>query len=87
MLDNSAGYNESDSEILKGEHAKALHAALNQLPANQRTAFILNKYEELSYKEISLIMKLSHSSVESLIFRAKQNLQKSLFNYYQNIFD
>ena len=37
---------------------------------------MLSKYEDLSYKQISEVMKLSVSSVESLIFRAKQNLQK-----------
>lgn len=87
VLYNSTGDNESDRDIMNSEHAKAIHLALDKLPANQKTAFILNKYEELSYKEISAIMKISHSSVESLIFRAKQNLQKSLLDYYQKNID
>ena len=52
---------------------------LHRLPENQRTALILNKYEELSYKEIAEIMGTSLSSVESLLFRAKNNLEK-IFN-------
>jgi RNA polymerase sigma-70 factor (ECF subfamily) len=52
------------------------------LPENQKIAFILNKYEELAYKEIAEIMDLSLSSVESLIHRAKLNLQKTLVNYF-----
>ena len=51
----------------------------DRLPENQRTALILNKYEELSYKEIAEIMGTSLSSVESLLFRAKNNLEK-IFN-------
>ncbi|HPJ54933.1 MAG TPA: sigma factor-like helix-turn-helix DNA-binding protein, partial [Bacteroidales bacterium] len=49
----------------------------------QKKAFVLSKYDDLSYKEISEVMKLSVSSVESLIFRAKQNLQKKLLDCYR----
>jgi RNA polymerase sigma-70 factor, ECF subfamily len=64
------------------EKRKILDSAVNSLPENQKIAFILNKYEELAYKEIAEIMNLSHSSVESLIHRAKLNLQKKLVNYF-----
>ena len=56
-----------------------LHRAIDRLPENQRTALILNKYEELSYKEIAEVMGVTLSSVESLLFRAKNNLEK-IFN-------
>jgi len=42
----------------------------------------LNKYEEMAYKDIAEIMNLSVSSVESLLHRAKLNLQKKLVNYF-----
>ncbi len=61
------------------EQIELLHKAIDKLPENQRTALILNKYEELSYKEIADVMGVSLSSVESLIFRAKNNLEK-IFN-------
>ena len=64
------------------EKRKILDNAVNSLPENQKIAFILNKYDELSYKEIAEIMNLSHSSVESLIHRAKMNLQKKLMNHF-----
>jgi RNA polymerase sigma-70 factor (ECF subfamily) len=59
-----------------------LDSAVNALPENQKIAFILNKYDELSYKEIAEIMNLSLSSVESHIHRAKRNLQKRLIHYF-----
>ena len=65
------------------ERSKILFAAINQLPEKQKTAFVLNKIEDLSYAEISEVMALSLSSVESLLFRAKQNLQKLLGDYYE----
>jgi RNA polymerase sigma-70 factor, ECF subfamily len=64
------------------EKRKILDIAVNSLTENQKIAFILNKYEELAYKEIAEIMDLSLSSVESLIHRAKSNLQKKLVNYF-----
>ena len=64
------------------ESANELYEAINSLPNNQKTAFTLNKYDDLSYKEIEGIMKLSLSAVESLIHRAKKNLQKKLLKTY-----
>ena len=60
------------------ERAAVLFEAIEQLPANQKAAFILHKIEGVSYNEIAEVMKISLSSVESLQFRAKQNLQKLL---------
>lgn len=67
------------------EKAKYLFQAIAQLPENQKTAFTLHKIEELSHQEISEIMKISVGSVESLMFRAKQNLQKILADIYDEI--
>ncbi|MEI7499683.1 MAG: RNA polymerase sigma factor [Bacteroidota bacterium] len=72
----------TDTQNDDNEKRKILDTAVNSLPRNQKIAFILSKYDELSYKEITEIMNLSLSSVESLIFRAKLNLQKKLVNYF-----
>ena len=64
------------------ELATYLFKAIAQLPDNQKAAFTLNKIEGLSYQEVAEVMKLSVSSVESLMVRAKQNLQKILGEYY-----
>ncbi len=76
-----------DNSFENEERRRILDTAVNSLPENQKTAFILNKYEELSYKEITEVMSLSLASVESLLQRAKQNLQKKLlvqFSEYSN---
>jgi RNA polymerase sigma factor (sigma-70 family) len=65
------------------ENSKALFKAINQLPDNQKIAYTLCNIEGLSYQEIKEIMQISLSSVESLLFRAKTNLRKTLGNYYQ----
>ena len=76
--------NRSPIELFEQEdHSSALHKAIDKLPANQKTAFVLKNYEDLSYKEIMEVMKLSMSAVESLIHRARTNLQKELAEYYR----
>lgn len=65
------------------QNAAVLFKAIKTLPENQHTAFILNKIEGLSYGEISDVMKLSVSAIDSLLQRAKTNLRKSLTKYYE----
>ncbi len=74
---------DADSQIENKQRATMLHEAINSLPENQKVAFTLNKYEDLSYREISEVMNLSVSSIESLIHRAKKNLQKKLHECYK----
>lgn len=71
---------------MKMEHDERLRHIKNvidSLPYNQRIAFVLNKYQDLSYQEVADVMEISLSSVESLIHRAKMNLQKKLFGLYK----
>lgn len=83
MADNSP----SPENILeKSELQQIVQEAINSLPAKQKSAIILSRYEELSYKEISRIMELGLSAVESLIFRAKENLAKKLISYKENYY-
>ena len=67
----------------KSDRKKQIRLAIDGLPKNQRIAFVLNKYLDLSYREIADIMDISVSAVESLIHRAKINLQKKLLRLYR----
>lgn len=69
--------------LLEKQRSKMIQMAIDSLPTNQRTAFVLSKYDDLSYKEIAEVMKISVSSVESLLFRARKSLQKKLLNCYR----
>lgn len=64
------------------ENAAVLFKAMEQLPPNQKTAFVLNKVEGLSYMEIGDVMKISDTAVDALLHRAKANLKKILNDYY-----
>jgi RNA polymerase sigma factor (sigma-70 family) len=65
------------------EQAALLFRMIDQLPDNQKVAFTLHKTEGLSYQEIADVMQLSVSAVESLLFRARQNLRKLLEKHFQ----
>jgi len=73
----------ADTPILENEKSTILHRAIDALPTNQRIAFVFSKFDDLSYKEIAEVMQVSISSVESLVHRAKINLQKKLLSFYK----
>ncbi len=60
------------------ESMEAIFRCINRLPENQKTAIILSKIEQHSLSQIAEIMNLSIKAVESLLQRAKANLQKYL---------
>jgi RNA polymerase sigma-70 factor, ECF subfamily len=53
-------------------------SAMRRLPESQRAALLLRAGEGLSYLEISKVLGVSVSSVESLIFRARSRLREAL---------
>ncbi len=69
----------SDEQLINKEEQQRINQILNKLPTNQRKAFVLSQYQELSNKEISEIMEISVKAVESLIFRARTNLKEIIF--------
>lgn len=64
------------------ENAQALYQALDCLPINQKTAFILCYIEELPRQEVADIMETSLKAVESLLQRAKSNMRSELEKTY-----
>lgn len=71
-------FNHPGVALDRKENAAKLFKAINRLPENQKVAFTLHKLEDLSYQEVSEVMRVSLPAVESLMHRAKQNLKKML---------
>lgn len=68
-------------QLLEQKEQEALiRKAINSLPENQKVAFTLHKYDDLSYKEIAEVMELSVSAIESLIHRARLKLRQKLLS-------
>ncbi len=73
-----------ESKLEHEESRKVLFKAIDHLPENQKKVLLLHKFEGYSQKEICELTHLSQASVESLIYRAKLNLRKSLVYYFKN---
>jgi len=69
-------------QLEQKENARSLFKAIEELPHNQKTIFVLAHIEELPQKEIAEIMNMSLKAVESVLQRAKGNLRKKLAVYY-----
>ncbi|MBO7226279.1 MAG: RNA polymerase sigma factor [Bacteroidales bacterium] len=69
----------TEDEDIKSKQIDELHNAIKALPERQAKVFTLFFYENIPQKEIADILELSSvSAVEQLIFRAKQNIKKSM---------
>lgn len=79
-------FNHPGVQLENKERTRELFKALLKLPDKQRIAFTLHKIEGQSQQEIAEIMNTSLYAVESLMGRAKSNLKKILYNYYQEKF-
>ena len=58
-----------------------IREALDKLPSQQKTVFVLRFYQDLSLKEIGRIMKLSEGTVKSHLFRTLRKLREYLKFY------
>ncbi|HDP98221.1 MAG TPA: RNA polymerase sigma factor [bacterium] len=67
-----------DWQVETQETERIVQQAIQKLPARQKSALVLHRYENLSYDEIAKVMKVSLSAVESLLHRAKENLAAKL---------
>lgn len=73
-----------ETSTIDDERRKIIKNAVDSLSENQKIAFTLSKYDELSQAQIAEIMRLSEGAVESLLQRAKKNLQKKLIQCKKN---
>lgn len=65
------------------ENAAILFMAINKLPEQQKTAFLLSYIEDIPRKQVADMMNTSLKSVESLLQRAKANLRVELEDFYE----
>jgi RNA polymerase sigma-70 factor (ECF subfamily) len=65
--------------LLQGKHLDSeLQNALKALPEKQRVVFQLKVFNEMTIKEIAVVMHCAEGTVKSHLFRATQHLQKTL---------
>jgi RNA polymerase sigma-70 factor (ECF subfamily) len=67
-----------EEQMLRRERLAAIRSKVSALPERQRMAVILHKYQQMDYREIAGVLKLSESATKSLLFRAYETLREQL---------
>ncbi len=70
----------------RSEVSRAINDALEHLPAHQREAFVLRRFQDMSYNEISEITGVPVGTAKSRVVRAERGLRPHLekFREYVN---
>lgn len=71
-------------KMIGEERARIVREAVDGLPAAQKMAVILLRYENFSYEEIAKTMETSVPAVKSLLSRAKEALKIKLSHVIDN---
>jgi RNA polymerase sigma-70 factor (ECF subfamily) len=67
-----------EEEIMRRERLKAIRQKVEALPERQRLAVLMHKYQQMDYRQIADVLKLSESATKSLLFRAYETLRTQL---------
>jgi RNA polymerase sigma-70 factor (ECF subfamily) len=67
-----------EQALMRRERMLAIRRKVEALPERQRLAVIMHKYQQMDYKQIADVLKLSESATKSLLFRAYETLREQL---------
>jgi RNA polymerase sigma-70 factor (ECF subfamily) len=68
----------AEQTMIRRERMLAIRGKVEALPERQRLAVIMHKYQQMDYKQIAEVLKLSESATKSLLFRAYETLRDQL---------
>ncbi|MDD5067309.1 MAG: sigma-70 family RNA polymerase sigma factor [bacterium] len=71
-------YNSPEAIYLSNEKMTVIEEAVKTLPSRQKQVFLLRKSEELSFKEVAEVMKITENNAKVLFFHALQKIRKNL---------
>lgn len=71
----------AEQHLLRRERMAAIKQHVMDLPERQRLAVLMHKYQEMDYREIAEVLKLSESATKSLLFRAYETLREKLKSF------
>jgi len=77
-LDLADGSLTAEEELVRRERLAAIRQRVQALPERQRMAVAMHKYQQMDYKQIAEVLKLSESATKSLLFRAYEALREQL---------
>jgi len=68
----------AEEVIVRRERLAAIRQRVEALPERQKMALIMHKYQQMDYRQIAEVLKLSESAIKSLLFRAYETLRVQL---------
>ena len=86
MLKLITTFHSASEAIELNELNNKIDVAINQLPEACRRIFTMNRFEDLTYKEIASRLNVSVNTVEMQMSRALKKLRVSLKDYLQILF-
>ncbi|HLJ16616.1 MAG TPA: RNA polymerase sigma factor [Bryobacteraceae bacterium] len=67
-----------EQKLVREAKLLEIRQAIHSLPAKQRAAVLMHKYQEMEYSQIANVLGCSESAVKSLLFRAYETLRARL---------
>lgn len=67
-----------EQEMVREVQLAEVRRTVELLPAKQRAAVLMHKYQEMDYAQIAAALECSESAVKSLLFRAYETLRAKL---------
>lgn len=78
LMRGSAPPAAADAEMARKELRAMLETAINELPDDFRTVFVLREIEGLSVEEVALALEIPAATVKTRAFRARRQLRQTL---------
>ena len=67
-----------DDQVIRSERAKALHAAIAELPEEMRSAIVLRDIRGFAYEEIADMLNVNIGTIKSRISRGREKLREKI---------
>jgi RNA polymerase sigma-70 factor (ECF subfamily) len=74
---------DAEGRMITSELGRVVRRAIRSLPPNERTALVLRRYEDLSYKEIAEVMNCTEAAVKTYIHRGKLHVRDCILPYFE----
>jgi RNA polymerase sigma-70 factor (ECF subfamily) len=68
----------AEETMVQRERVAAIRRRVQALPERQRIAVVMHKYQQMEYRQIGDVLRLSESATKSLLFRAYETLREQL---------
>lgn len=69
---------------LRRERSRVLREAMDKLPEQMRKCMVLRVEQDLTYREVAVVLRLSPETVKAHLFQARRRLQETLGPYFRD---